>query len=55
MIALHLLRALGLRGSLVLACLLILAVTAYGIADDLESRTGIRIRRLAWLVRVDGR
>jgi membrane-bound lytic murein transglycosylase B len=36
MIALHLLRALGLRGSLVLACLLILAVTAYGIADDLD-------------------
>jgi hypothetical protein len=22
---------------------------------DLESRTGIRLRRLAWLVRVDGR
>jgi hypothetical protein len=37
MIALHLLRALGLRGSLVLACLLVLAVTAYGIADDLAS------------------
>ena len=36
MIALHLLRALGLRGSLVLACLLVLAVTAYGIADDLD-------------------
>jgi hypothetical protein len=34
-IALHLVRALGLRGSLVLACLLILAVTAYGVADDL--------------------
>jgi hypothetical protein len=24
-------------------------------AQNLESRTGIRIRRLAWLVRVDGR
>ena len=35
MIALGLLRALGLRGSLVLACLLVLAVTAYGVADDL--------------------
>jgi membrane-bound lytic murein transglycosylase B len=34
-IALHLLRALGLRGSLVLACLLVLAVTAYGVAEDL--------------------
>jgi membrane-bound lytic murein transglycosylase B len=34
-IALHLLRALGLRGSLVLACLLVLAVTAYGVAQDL--------------------
>jgi membrane-bound lytic murein transglycosylase B len=35
MIALHLLRALGLRGTIVLACLLVLAVTAYGIAQDL--------------------
>ena len=35
MIALGLLRALGLRGSLVLVCLLVLAVTAYGVADDL--------------------
>jgi hypothetical protein len=35
MIALHLVKALGLRGSLVLACLLVLAVTAYGVADDL--------------------
>ena len=35
MIALGLVRALGLRGSLVLACLLVLAVTAYGVADDL--------------------
>jgi hypothetical protein len=35
MIALGLVRALGLRGSLVLACLLILSVTAYGVADDL--------------------
>jgi membrane-bound lytic murein transglycosylase B len=35
MIALHLLKALGLRGSLVLACLLVLAVTAYGVAEDL--------------------
>ena len=35
MIALGLLRALGLRGSIVLACLLILAVTAYGVAQDL--------------------
>jgi hypothetical protein len=34
-IALGLLRALGLRGSLVLACLLVLTVTAYGVADDL--------------------
>jgi membrane-bound lytic murein transglycosylase B len=34
-IALHLLKALGLRGSLVLACLLLLAVTAYGVAEDL--------------------
>jgi hypothetical protein len=35
MIALGLLRALGLRGTIVLACLLVLAVTAYGVADDL--------------------
>jgi hypothetical protein len=34
-IALHLVRALGVRGSLVLACLLVVAVTAYGVADDL--------------------
>jgi hypothetical protein len=34
-IALYLVRALGVRGSLVLACLLVLAVTAYGVADDL--------------------
>jgi hypothetical protein len=34
-IALYLVRALGMRGSLVLACLLVLAVTAYGVADDL--------------------
>jgi hypothetical protein len=34
-IALYLLRALGVRGSLVLACLLVLAVTTYGVADDL--------------------
>jgi membrane-bound lytic murein transglycosylase B len=36
MIALHLLRALGLRGTVVLACLLVLAVTAYGVAEDLD-------------------
>jgi hypothetical protein len=41
MIALGLVRALGLRGSAVLACLLILAVTAYGVADDLA--------RVSWL------
>ena len=35
MIALGLLRALGLRGTVVLACLLVLAVTAYGVAEDL--------------------
>jgi hypothetical protein len=34
-IALYLVRALGVRGSLVLACLLVLAVTAYGVAGDL--------------------
>jgi hypothetical protein len=32
---LRLLMALGLRGSIVLACLLALAVTAYGVAEDL--------------------
>jgi membrane-bound lytic murein transglycosylase B len=35
MIALGLVRALGLRGTVVLACLLVLAVTAYGVAQDL--------------------
>jgi membrane-bound lytic murein transglycosylase B len=35
-IALGLLRALGLRGTVVLACLLVLAVTAYGVAQDLD-------------------
>jgi membrane-bound lytic murein transglycosylase B len=35
MIVLGLVRALGLRGTVVLACLLVLAVTAYGVADDL--------------------
>jgi membrane-bound lytic murein transglycosylase B len=34
-IALGLLRALGLRGTIVLACLLVLVVTAYGVAQDL--------------------
>jgi hypothetical protein len=34
-IALYLLKALGLRGSMILACLLVLAVTAYGVAVDL--------------------
>jgi hypothetical protein len=34
-IALRLAHALGLRGTLVLACLLVLAVTAYGVAGDL--------------------
>jgi peptidoglycan DL-endopeptidase CwlO len=34
-IALHLLRVLGLRGTVILACLVVLAVTAYGVADDL--------------------
>jgi membrane-bound lytic murein transglycosylase B len=34
-IALGLVRALGLRGTIVLACLLVLAVTAYGVAQDL--------------------
>jgi membrane-bound lytic murein transglycosylase B len=36
MIALGLIKALGLRGTVVLACLLVLAVTAYGVAQDLE-------------------
>ena len=35
MIALGLIKALGLRGTVVLACLLVLAVTAYGVAQDL--------------------
>jgi hypothetical protein len=35
MIVLGLARALGLRGTVVLACLLVLAVTAYGVAQDL--------------------
>jgi membrane-bound lytic murein transglycosylase B len=35
MIALGLLRALGLRGTVILTCLLILAVTCYGVAQDL--------------------
>jgi hypothetical protein len=30
------LAALGLRGSLILACLFVLAVTAYGVAEDLD-------------------
>jgi hypothetical protein len=34
-IVLHLVRALGLRGSVILACVLVLAVTAYGVAQDL--------------------
>jgi membrane-bound lytic murein transglycosylase B len=34
-IAVGLARALGLRGTIVLACLLVLAVTAYGVAQDL--------------------
>jgi Transglycosylase SLT domain len=33
---LRLLAALGLRGSVILACLLMLAVTAYGVAEDLD-------------------
>ena len=36
MIALALMKALGLRGTVVLACLLVLAVTAYGVAQDLR-------------------
>ena len=35
MIALGLIRALGLRVTVILACLLVLAVTAYGVAEDL--------------------
>jgi membrane-bound lytic murein transglycosylase B len=35
MIALGLLRVLGLRGTIILACLLVLAVTAYGVGQDL--------------------
>ena len=35
MIALGLIRAMGLRGTVILACLLVLAVTAYGVAQDL--------------------
>ena len=35
MIALSLVRALGLRGTVILACLLVLFVTAYGVAQDL--------------------
>ena len=36
MIALGLVRALGLRGTIALACLFVLAVTAYGVAQDLD-------------------
>jgi hypothetical protein len=35
MIALRLAQALGLRGTVVLACLLVLGVTVYGVAGDL--------------------
>ena len=35
MIALGLVKALGLRGTVVLACLLVLSVTGYGVAQDL--------------------
>ena len=35
MIALGLARALGVRGTVILACVLVLAVTAYGVAQDL--------------------
>jgi peptidoglycan DL-endopeptidase CwlO len=35
-IALHLARALGPRGTIVLACVLVLVVTAYGLAHDLS-------------------
>jgi len=34
-IAFHLVRALGVRGTVILACLLVLAVTAHGVAQDL--------------------
>jgi hypothetical protein len=34
-IALRLAQVLGLRGTLVLGCLLVLGITAYGVADDL--------------------
>jgi hypothetical protein len=34
-IALALARALGVRGTVILACVLVLAVTAYGVAQDL--------------------
>ncbi|HZA84601.1 MAG TPA: hypothetical protein VFC13_24520, partial [Actinomycetes bacterium] len=35
MIVLGLVKALGLRGTVILACLLVLAVTGYGVAEDL--------------------
>ena len=35
MIALGLARALGMRGTIILACLRVLVVTAYGVAQDL--------------------
>ena len=35
MIVLGLVKALGLRGTVILACLLVLAVTSYGVAQDL--------------------
>jgi membrane-bound lytic murein transglycosylase B len=35
MIVLGLVKALGLRGTVILACLLVLAVTGYGVAQDL--------------------
>ena len=35
MMVLGLVKVLGLRGSVILACLLVLAVTAYGVAQDL--------------------
>jgi membrane-bound lytic murein transglycosylase B len=35
MIVLGLMRTLGLRGTVILACLLVLAVTTYGVAQDL--------------------
>src|SRR5688500_1619251 len=35
MIVLGVVKALGLRGSVILACLLVLGVTAYGVAQDL--------------------